>query len=530
MRNEYNSINIYSLANIIKNEKFQCIEYFQINEKINFGIKIYFGDKKNVIINFFNTNLIKYKKKYENNDKFNPSLIYMNYSYVNKSISTNSLNIKKFFIDKPKCSSKAKILSNYNIWYFNNIYNNYFCFCKGSCLYIDISQLCKYNFYLSIIDNNKFLYNKTEFLFSDFYFGSSDDTFPIFKEMIKQNISAHYMDAKKYIYNQICNKEKNCLKILPVINKKIIIDANFLEKYLELILKLKAVIVCHYFSSIYNIFYNIDYISYINLGHGIKYFKHFLYNKYSSFKRYNKLVLPPSNKIISIAKKYGWNENNIIKICLPKWDKYNNYELKIKSGKIKIKKSIFIMFTWRNLLNNNWNISSIYIKNIISLINDNYLNKVLEKKNINLNFALHPNFKKYKNKIKINKMIKYIEQKNISDCLMKSNLLISDFSSIIFDMIYQNKPIIIFVPDAYDIKIKYLYEEGYYDIINSLKNGSIYFKNKYFNIHDTIKKTIFYINNNFKLEKSVKEFYDSFQLKCINNTYKFINYLKNDLK
>jgi CDP-glycerol glycerophosphotransferase (TagB/SpsB family) len=348
--------------------------------------------------------------------------------------------------------------------------------------------------------------------------------------MIKQNISAHYMDAKKYIYNQICNKEKNCLKILPVINKKIIIDANFLEKYLELILKLKAVIVCHYFSSIYNIFYNIDYISYINLGHGIKYFKHFLYNKYSSFKRYNKLVLPPSNKIISIAKKYGWNENNIIKICLPKWDKYNNYELKIKSGKIKIKKSIFIMFTWRNLLNNNWNISSIYIKNIISLINDNYLNKVLEKKNINLNFALHPNFKKYKNKIKINKMIKYIEQKNISDCLMKSNLLISDFSSIIFDMIYQNKPIIIFVPDAYDIKIKYLYEEGYYDIINSLKNGSIYFKNKYFNIHDTIKKTIFYINNNFKLEKSVKEFYDSFQLKCINNTYKFINYLKNDLK
>ena len=112
---------------------------------------------------------------------------------------------------------------------------------------------------------------------------------------------------------------------------------------------------------------------------------------------------------------------------------------------------------------------------------------------------------------------------------MNSSLLISDFSSIIFDMIYQNKPVIIFIPDAYDNKIKNLYQPGYYEIIESLKNGSIYFKNKYFNINDTIKKTIYYIKNNFKLEKSVKQFYDSFQLKCINNTNKFINYLVNDL-
>ena len=129
-----------------------------------------------------------------------------------------------------------------------------------------VSQLCKYHFYLSIIDNNKFLYNKTEYLFSDFYFGSSDDTFPVFKEMIKRNISAHYMDENIDIYNQFCNKEKHCLKILPVINKKIFIDGDFLENYLELILKLKAVIVCHEFISIYNIFYNIEYISLIVLN------------------------------------------------------------------------------------------------------------------------------------------------------------------------------------------------------------------------------------------------------------------------
>ena len=56
-----------------------------------------------------------------------------------------------------------------------------------------------------------------------------------------------------------------------------------MEKYLELILKLKADISGSEFVSIdqnEHIFYNIEYISSINLGHGIKYFKSFLYKWY----------------------------------------------------------------------------------------------------------------------------------------------------------------------------------------------------------------------------------------------------------
>ena len=192
-------------------------------------------------------------------------------------------------------------------------------------------QKCKYFFYLKIIDDNKLLYNKTDYLFSDFYRSqcSSDDTYPIFVEMIKQNISAHYMDEKIDIYNKFCSNEIKCLKIIPVINGHIDIDGNFLEKYLELILKLKAVIAGESFYSFINIFYNIDYITYINLGHGIKFFKQSSYIQYVSPKSFNKLVLPPSNKIISVAKKYGWKDNDIIKNCLPRWDKYDLYKKKI---------------------------------------------------------------------------------------------------------------------------------------------------------------------------------------------------------
>ena len=299
---------------------------------------------------------------------------------------------------------KENYIYENNVWYFKNIYNNYFCFCKDSCFYLNISQKCKYLFYLNIIDNNKNLYNKTDYLFSDFYFAhkSSDDTFPIFNEMINQNISAHYMDEKRDLYEKFCNNQKKCLKIIPVINNNINIDGDFLEKYLDLILKLKAVIAGDHFYSYNNIFYNIDYITYINLGHGVKFFKHYLYSNYSSYKKYNKILLPPSSKLISLAKNYGWSDDNIIKICLPKWDKYDSYrKALILNHTLNNQKYIFAMFTWRNLKDNKYNISSFYFKGIIELINNDLLNEILQKNNIIFFFTLHHNLQIYKNKIKI---------------------------------------------------------------------------------------------------------------------------------
>lgn len=348
--------------------------------------------------------------------------------------------------------------------------------------------------------------------------------------MIKRGINAYYIDAKKEIYNEFCKGKYLCKNIITSFNQnQVIIDGDFLEKYLDMILKLKAVIVGHDISSFYNIFYNIEYITFINLGHGIKYFKHFLYNNYTSFKKYNKLVLPPSKKIISLAIKYGWDENNIIKICLPKWDRYNTYKNQFLNGNYsELNKSIFILFTWRNLKDNiSYNISHLYLDNIRKLINDDILKREIEKNNITLFFSLHPNFNTYKIESQNIKSIKYISHNDISDCLMKANLLISDFSSIIFDMIYQNKPYIMFIPDANDKEIRYTYEKGYFELIESLKNGSLYFQNIFFNIKETVQKTIYYIENNFILDSKLKKFYDSFELKCNNNTDKFINYLIN---
>ena len=78
--------------------------------------------------------------------------------------------------------------------------------------------------------------------------------------------------------------------------------------------------------------------------------------------------------------------------------------------------------------------------------------------------------------------MKYIQQNTIFKCLKKTDLVVSDFSSIIFDLIYRRKPYIIYIPDANDKNIKGKYKKVYVQLIESMKNGKIKFENRFFNI------------------------------------------------
>ena len=71
------NIIIDSLAFILINQYFQCIEFININEKINFGIIIYEQKNETSCLNFthyfFNNNIFNYDKKfYQKNEFFHP--------------------------------------------------------------------------------------------------------------------------------------------------------------------------------------------------------------------------------------------------------------------------------------------------------------------------------------------------------------------------------------------------------------------------------------------------------------------------
>ena len=59
-------------------------------------------------------------------------------------------------------------------------------------------------------------------------------------------------------------------------------------------------------------------------------------------------------------------------------------------------------------------------------------------------------------------------------------------------------------------KLKIFIKKTYYELIQSLKNGTIYFENKFFYIKDVVNKIKYYINNNFILETKLEKFYDAF--------------------
>ena len=528
-------LEVESFPNTNNNTNFICTEYFNFGEIVKLGIKIY--QKAYYYKLIFQYHLFKNISEnyldlyYKNDSKFSSFMIDKEYNDLINEIKENKskYTLKSSYIEKPTTHLKTSKEIEENNWIFKNIYNQYFCFCKGiNCEKgnkINIFQRCKYFYYLTIIDKNRNLYEKTEYLLADFITSSfnSDDIFPIFREMINQNISAHYMTTIKEIYNQYCS-DKRCWRILT----EEYIDGDFLEKYLNLILRLKATIAGADFPSINYLFYNIEYIVSINIGHGVKYFKSFLYKNYTSPNKYNKLVLAPSKKIISVAKEYGWKEENIIKICLPKWDKYYNRTI----NKTQLSKSIFIFFTFREgkegKNSNKIRVSQYYTNNILNLLSNSRLKDLLNKNNITLIFGLHPNLFELASHIRKNyNFVKIIETNMISKYLLESNLLITDFSSVTFDFIYQRKPVIIYIPDYEDPNIKDIYSENYYNLIKNLGNGTIYFENQFHNINDLVDKILFYIKSNFKLEREIEKFYDSFELNCKNNNINnFIDYLR----
>lgn len=533
------STSIISLPNIIHNKHFICRELFHINEIIEFKVGIYQNLTlcQNKEFHLFTYNIYNFYKlnKIIRNDlnciNSNKEYALLYEKIFKRNISHDNLKLKSSYILKPKCSTKFDSNLLDNKWNFINLYNYYFCICKGLfCKYQKIPQKFKYFLYLNVIDNNKDLYNKTDYLFGDFIYNefSSDDAFPVFEKMIEQNLPVHYLTQNQDIYNKYCYMKNNCLTIIHVINKKEIIDGNFLEKYLSLILRLKATISGAEFFCINNLFYNIEYITHISLGHGVSYLKHFLYsdNSYYGKNRYNKILIPFSKKLLSVARNYGWNDDNIIKINLPRWDKYND---SIKVCGIKnYNKSMFIMFTWRDLAKNK-SISDDYFKNILNLLENKLLIDEIQKNNVTLYFAFHHRYyrqSEYIEKIMKNKYIKFINENQISDILSKVDLVVTDFSSIIFDIIYRQKPFVMYIPDTNYSDNKKNYVKNYYKLIEDLKNGIIYFRNIYFNINDAVKKIINYIKNNFELEKYLQNFYKSFGFKKEKSIPQIIDYLK----
>ena len=72
--------------------------------------------------------------------------------------------------------------------------------------------------------------------------------------MFKQNLSVHYLTKKEDIFKEYYILNNNSFSNIPIIYDSNFINGNFLEKYFNIILRLKAVVSGAKIYSINNLF------------------------------------------------------------------------------------------------------------------------------------------------------------------------------------------------------------------------------------------------------------------------------------
>ena len=203
-----------------------------------------------------------------------------------------------------------------------------------------------------------------------------------------------------------------------------------------------------------------------------------------------------------VMDHFGYKAKNIIVTGLSRWDVVEDRSHEpTESGK----QEVFLMPTWRNWLDEVEEgefILSDYYKAYNALLNSNELHETLKQNNLLLNFYVHPKFMPYVSHFTSDhehvRVIQFGEEK-INDLLMRSSMLITDYSSVAWEMYYQKKPVLFF---HFDLS-KYSELQGSYMDLNKDLFGDVAYSSA-----ELVGKFGEYANTNFaeKPEISSKRF------------------------
>ncbi|MED4224281.1 CDP-glycerol glycerophosphotransferase family protein [Neobacillus cucumis] len=166
-----------------------------------------------------------------------------------------------------------------------------------------------------------------------------------------------------------------------------------------------------------------------------------------------------------IKQNFGYREEEVIITGLSRWDVLTD------QSQGKSTSTILLMPTWRSWMDDlpeEKFIQSEYYRQYESLLNSQDLDQLLEQYDIHLSFFIHPKFKAYIDQFTSeNPRVKIYQFGDIqlNELLMQSSLLITDYSSVSWDMYYQKKPIIFY---QFDLDDYLKYQGSYIDMEKDL--------------------------------------------------------------
>lgn len=188
-------------------------------------------------------------------------------------------------------------------------------------------------------------------------------------------------------------------------------------------------------------------------------------------------------------------------------------------------KFILLMPTWRSWLeevSNEMFVESDYYKNYYSVITDERLNAELERNNIRLVLYLHPKFASYvdefKSKLSKNISCMSFGEVPLNDIMMKCSMLITDYSSVCWDVLYQNKAVLYY---QFDYEQYDLVHGSYIDFKTELPGERFTEK------EELINGICDYINSGLKIKDEHAKMADEFFAYRDNkNSRRIYNFLK----
>lgn len=143
-----------------------------------------------------------------------------------------------------------------------------------------------------------------------------------------------------------------------------------------------------------------------------------------------------------IEKYFGYAEDEIVNSGFARWD--------VLEDKSEGLREILIMPTWRSWLENATAEEfkkSDYFRNYMELLNSGRFHDFLEKNDLCANFYLHSKFREFMQDFSVeSKRIRLIAfgEEPANELMMRCKMLVTDYSSVCWDVFYLDKPVVFF--------------------------------------------------------------------------------------
>ena len=348
--------------------------------------------------------------------------------------------------------------------------------------------------------NNDYIKRKPKYiLLSDFFINkycNDINSYIIFEYFRKNNNSDAYyiINEESLLFQSLL--EKNQTNNLIPINP----STNYWVKLYNFILNSKIIVQSYTFFDFRKLISKVDYLKYLKINHGVRYFKKRLAEdelKNIKISKYHTIITSPYEYNI-YKNKFHLNDTHFFKAGLPRYDRFQNIN-KNKSEN----QCILIAFTYRSYDNEVYK-KSLFKKNLEKLLKEEALISFLEKNKIDLIYMPHHYDILRKRPFDANNFhyIKYKTQKDLSHYVEQCSLCVTDFSSISFDFMFQNKPTLFYLIDLND-------KNEFFERQYMRKNETIYFGNVFTEQQSLIEKIKYYINNRFIIDNELRSNYES---------------------